>query len=203
MYREDWAIANVANLGPDFTLVSGTQQRIVSEAAVGAASGSSAGYYRYNVGKMASDHMRVDAGLITPPAGTLNSGIAAFILARMPDTFATGGAAGTYVAGAITSGGAWAIQSVNQTTFTSRASGNIGTITLPGVLTLIAAGPLYVLLWNGSVLGSWTDANNTIAGIGASKRNWGVIVQCSATNQQHPGIDWMCCHDLAGRAFAA
>lgn len=205
MYREEWAIANTASLGSNFTLLSGTNQRIVSQAALGNASGTTGGFYRYNVGKTASDHMRIDSGLITPPTGTLNSTVGMFLLARLPDTFATGGSAGTYLAASLSSNGAWTIQSVTQTTFTSRASGNIGTITLPGIVSLIAAGGIYVMLWNGAPMSgaTWTDASNSIVGIGATKRNWGVIVQCSGTNQQHPALDWSAAHDLSGQFLAA
>ncbi len=203
MYKEEWAIANTSSLGSNFTLLSGSNQRVVSQAALGAATGGTVGIYRYNVGKVASDHMRIDTGLITPPAGTLNSGIGLFLLARIPDTFATAGAAGTYVGASLGSAGSWTIQSINQATPTSRASGSIGTITLPGIFSLIAAGPLYVALWNNTVVGTWTDTSNTVASIGATKRNWGCLIQCSATNQQHPGLDWASAHDLSGRGFAA
>lgn len=205
MYKEEWAISNASTLGSTFTLETGTNQRVVSQAAIGAATGSSVGIYRYNTGKTANDHQRIDASLITPTAGSLNTGVAVWLLARMPDTFATAGAPGTYVGASLNSAGGWTIQSINQSTPTSRASGSIGTLTLPGIFTLIAAGPLYVILWNGVPItsGSWTDTSNTVAGIGATKRNWGLLVQCSATNQQHPALDWSAAHDLGGRFFAA
>lgn len=205
MYKEDFAVADVATLGSTMTLLSGTNQRIVSGAALGNATGSTGGWYRYNVGKIASDHMRVDARLITPPTGTLNSGVGVFVLARLPDTFATAGAPGTYAAASLATSGAWTIQSVNQTSFTSRASGTMTAPTLPGTFTLIAAGATYVALWNNQQISgaTWTDTSNTVISIGATKRNWGLIVQCSATNQQHPGIDWAAAHDLSGRFFSA
>lgn len=205
MYKDDWAIANVANLGGNWTLESGTDQRIVTQAAVGNSSGTTAAFYRYSAGKVASDHMRLDTGLITPTAGSLNTGVGMYLLARMPNTFATAGAAGTYVVAGLTSAGAWSIQSVNQTTFTSQASGSIGTITLPGIFSLIAAGPIYMALWNGTPISSgiWTDTSNTVASIGSTKRNWGCIVQCSNANQQHPSLDWASAHDLSGQFFAA
>lgn len=205
MYKEEFAVADTASLGSTMTLLSGTNQRIVSQSALGNATGSSGAWYRYNVGKIASDHMRVDAGLITPPTGTLNSGVGLFLLARLPDTFATAGAAGTYIAASLATSGAWTIQSVNQTTFTSRASGTMSAPSLPGTFSLIAAGTLYTALWNNTPISgaSWTDTSNTVISIGATKRNWGLIVQCSATNQQHAAIDWAAAHDLSGRAFAA
>lgn len=203
MYIDQWQIANVANLGANFTLESGTNQRIVTQATVGNATGATAAWYRYNVGKMASDNMRIDCWFITPTAGSLNTGISGFLYARMPNTFATGGAAGSYIACSLTSAGAWTLQSINQTTFTSQASGNIGTITLPGKLSLIACGTFYQVLWNDAPISgaSWTDTSNTVISIGATKRNFGLLIQCAATNSHHASYDFLAAHDLAGQTF--
>ena len=205
MWREDFAVADVANWGSTFTLEAGTHQRIVSQAGEGNATGSTGAWYKYNAGKMASDNHRIDVGIVTPPNGTLNTGVAVFFRLRVPDTFATAGAAGTCVVLGIASSGNWSIQSVNQTTFTSRATGTGAGFTAGDQISFECIGTLYRGLRNNVPIPSctWTDASNTVASVGATKRNWGVIAQCLATNQQHYGIDWMNAEDLSSRFFAA
>lgn len=204
MYKDDWKISNTASLGANWTLVNNSNQRVVSEAALGNATGTSSGYYRYSAGKMSSDHMRIDAQMITPPAGTIANSVNAMLFARMPNTFATSGASGTFMTFIFRQSGNWFLESNNQGSFTTRASGT-ATFTLPYTVSLVAMKDTYFALLNGSPISGavWTDSGNSVVGVGSTKRNWGILVQCLATNQQHPGFDWASSHDLAGQFFAA
>lgn len=206
MYREDFAVADVATLGTTMTLQTGTNQRIVTQAAQGNASGTTAGTYKYNVGKTASDNQRIDVGIKTPANGTLNSGVGLMFCLRMPDTFATAGAPGTFVIFQLVSSGTWNIQTLNQSTFSgAKVSGTSAGFTTGDQLSFLAIGATYMALRNGVLIpGSvWIDTSNTLAGVGPTKRNFGLLVQCLATNQQHFGVDWFNMEDLGGQFFAA
>jgi hypothetical protein len=205
VYREDFAFADTASLGSNWTLVEGSNQRVVSQAAEGNATSTSNGFYRYTAGKMPTDNMRLDIGIVTPPNGTLtNTAASFFIFVRMPDTYSTTGAAGTETAAQILGSGSWEIDTTVQITITSKVTGTLAGGFVPGdQISLTAIGTRYEILHNNVPVPSaiWIDTSNTVVSIGATKRNFGLLIQCAATNLQHPAIDWVTCVDLTGQFF--
>lgn len=199
MLIDHFAVSNVANAGANMTLESGTNQRIVSQAVQGNATGTTAGWYRYNARKVNGDNMMVSSGLITPNNGTLNNtGLGQALFVRMPDTFSTSGAAGRYACLFFYGSGRATIYSAQGTTLTSRFDQTTSTITLPGILKFYAINDFYIGFWNDVEVARWQDTSNTVITIGSTKRNVGGLMQCLATNQQSPSWDWYAAHDSCG-----
>lgn len=206
MPRDDFAVADVANIGPNFTLATGTNQRIVSQAAQGNSSSTTYAIYRWNGAKMPSDNFRVDIGIKTPANGTASATTTHSILLRMPDSYATSGAAGTEIMVSYSKNGAWGIYSCVQVSATSRATGTLGAGFNTGdILTVTAIGTRYELYCNGVLVPGavWTDTSNSVISIGTTKRNFGLLIQCVATNQQAPAVDWIVATDVSSQFFCA
>lgn len=208
MYREDWNIADVANLGPNFRMDFNTA-RIASGVALGPASLNVGAWATYqggaNSGKMNSDNMIVSTQLVTPPNGTFTNTVqTGWCAVRKPDTWATTGAPGTFAIFGCSASGAWAIYSCIQATATSRASGSGVTLVSGDILSFAAIGTWYQGYKNGVPIAgaTWNDASNAVVGVGATKRRWGTLIQVSANNLQGLSPDWMSATDPA-QFFAA
>jgi len=195
MYREDWNIANVANLGPNFRMDVNTA-RIFSTVALGPTGLNSGGWSTYQggsiSGKMNSNDMIVSCQLITPPDGTLGITQSEFMCLRKPDTWSTTGTAGTFFMFGQSSNGAWYIYSSVQATATVRAQGTASGFATGDIISFGAFGTVYAAYQNGVLIpgATFTDTGNAIASVGPTKRRWGLLTQVANSNIQGLSPDW-------------